>query len=156
MINKRYIVIDSCDITKKYTKENQEYEDNILTSEIFEKYNIPEEYRKIIIRNCLYTLPNSNKNFYELTTNIVLKVDIIKKLKNNEYLMGGYFDNNSHTEVNTIIKGYDPKDVKEFYQEIIDLSLAKEYSMAIKEILSNKLEIINKSYIKRKSKKNNL
>lgn len=150
MTNKRYLIINSSDIIKKYTKDNQEYQDNLLTNEIFEKYNIPNNLRKIIIKTNHYLENNNSDDYYELTTETPFKIDVIKNIENNEYLMGGYFENNSHTEINTIIKLCHPKEIKIFYHVIIELGLAKEYMMAIKEILSNKLDIEKEPLFKKR------
>ena len=151
MINKRYIIINSSDIIKKYHKDNQEHQDNLLVNEILKKYNIPNNLRKIIIKTNHHSQNNNSDEYYELTTEIPFKIDILKNLENNEILMGGYFDNNSHTEINTVIKWCHPKDIKTFYHVIIELGLAKEYMMAIKEILSNKLDIEKEPLFKKRT-----
>lgn len=135
-----YLIVDSSEIYKKDIKD-----DVILTipgevSSIFNKYSIPRECRKIVIKVSL-----SDNTAKELLSNSIYYMDesLVKAiLSGKKELRLESVDN----IIETNLSMHDIKTIKEFYQTIIDRELSSKYKKAIKEIYT-------KQYEKKKSNK---
>lgn len=138
MLDKNYIKIPKESIIKKYNKENEIFEDNKLTIEIFNKYHIPPKYQAIILRNC-YTLLSRKCDMYELTTNKEFTLNNLIVNKKGIPTIIGCFSTETLTFINGQFVEYSNQEVIGFMNDLINEKLAKNYVLAINEILSRKL-----------------
>ena len=137
MMKSKYLLISSSGITIKNSK-------SINIEEIFNKYHIPKEYQKIILRNCLYASQKAQKELYELTTDIEFSI-LCMNQKHDCFLL---CSENPTGNMVFIKNNYTPIDkelVNTFYQGIIDKDLALNYELAINEILGIKKKILKKT-----------
>ena len=90
-----------------------------------------------------------------MTTNepFYLKDSFIKKLRNGESLLGELNMASLETRFNISPIFYHSNEVKRFYQEIINLNLAREYELAVHEIVTKSQELSKKKPNKRLIKK---
>lgn len=146
-----YISVSAKDLRKKcYLENGQIAYNDIMVGEIFDNYSIPKTHQKIFLKLCL---PNITRTYdaFELTTNepFYLKDSFIKKLRNGESLLGELDMASLETRFSISPIFYHFNEVKRFYQEIINLNLAKEYELAVHEIITKNQELSKKKPIKR-------
>ena len=151
-----YISVSAKDINKKCYSENGEIiYSNTLVEEIFDKYSIPKTHQKIFLKLCF---PNiiSTYDAFELTTNesFYLKESFIKKLKNGKPLLKELNMASLEIRFNISPVFYHSDEVKKFYQDIINLNLAKEYELAVREIITRSQKLTKKVFGKKLIKKN--
>ncbi|MGN1358436.1 MAG: hypothetical protein ACI4WU_03600 [Bacilli bacterium] len=150
-----YISVSAKDLSKKcYLENGQIAYNDIMVGEIFDNYSIPETHQKIFLKLCF---PNITRTYdaFELTTNepFYLKDSFIKKLRNGESLLGELNMASLETRFNISPIFYHSNEVKRFYQEIINLNLAREYELAVHEIITKNQELSKKKPNKRLIKK---
>ena len=150
-----YISVSAKDLRKKcYLENGQIAYNDIMVGEIFDNYSIPKTHQKIFLKLCF---PNITRTYdaFELTTNepFYLKDSFIKKLRNGESLLGELNMASLETRFNISPIFYHSNEVKRFYQEIINLNLAREYELAVHEIVTKSQELSKKKPNKRLIKK---
>ena len=133
-IKNYYLIIPSSDIYVKNEKRNVLVIDHGSVEEIFDNYNIPREYRKIVVKLSL-----KNSIAKELLSNSLyfMKESLVKAILNNSQTLTMESSDNI---IDTKTTMYDIHTVKKFYQDIIDNKLSVEYRKAIKEIYKNHYE----------------
>ncbi|MBR7042224.1 MAG: hypothetical protein IKI04_01855 [Bacilli bacterium] len=134
-----YLIVSSSDIYIKSNKNDVLVINHGMVEDIFNNYNIPKEYRKVIIKLSL-----KNSMAKELLSNSVyyMKEPLVKAILGNK---GTLTMESNDNIIDTKLSMYDINAVKSFYQNIIDNKLSVEYRKAIKDIYKNHYE----------SKKNN-
>lgn len=137
MTKSKYLLIESSGINIKNLK-------SITIEEIFDKYQIPTEYQKIILRNCLYTSPNPQKEFYELTTDIEFSL-LCMSQKHDCFLLCSENSNGNRVFIKSNYTPIDKELVNTFYQGIIDKNLALNYELAVNEIIGIKKKVFKKT-----------
>ena len=123
-----YLIVSSNDIHMKSKKNGVTIINHAEVSKIFDSYNIPKEFQRVIVKISL-----SNNIAKELLTHSVYYVrgSIIKTiLSNNSNLMLESVDN----VIDTKISVFSIDKVKAFYQSIIDNKLSVNYEKAVKEV----------------------
>lgn len=139
MLKKNYLLIPGSSIVKRYYQNSEIKEDNLLQNNIFDKYQIPSKYRGIILRNC-YNLESRKCDMYEVTTNKEFFLEAISSTEEaNITTMEGHFDYELATFIKGPFKEYSNQETIEFMQGIIDEGLAKNYELAINDILTRYL-----------------
>ena len=127
MKNNYYLIIPSSDIYVKTKKDDVKMISQGEAKDIFDKYEVPEEYQKIIIKVSL------KKNIAkEMLTKspYFIKESIIKSITDNSIITMDSLDNIVETKVAI----YHIDKVKDFYQSIIDNNLSVNYEKAVKEL----------------------
>ena len=123
-----YLIVPSSDIYVKTKNDIVKIINHSGAVDIFNKYDIPTEYQKVVIKVSL-----ENNFGKELSTNSVylLRELLVKSiLGNNESIFIESTDNLIETKLSL----YNIGKVKEFYQSIIDNKLSVNYEKAVKEI----------------------
>lgn len=123
-----YLIVSSNDIHMKNKVNGVTMINHAEVSKIFDSYNIPKEFQKVIVKISL-----SNNIAKELLTHSVYYVrgSVIKTiLSNNSNLMLESVDN----VIDTKISVFNIDKVKAFYQSIIDNKLSVNYEKAVKEV----------------------
>ena len=128
MKKKYYLIIPSSDIYVKNKDKDIVVINHTEGTEIFEKYNIPKQFQKIVVKVSL-----KNNIAKELLTHSIyyIKESIIKSITdNNQNISMDSIDN----LIDTKLSIYSIDAVKAFYQSIIDNKLSVSYEKAVKEI----------------------
>ena len=114
-----YLIVSSSDIYVKTKDKNVVIVDHMEAGSIFDKYEIPKDYQKVVIKISL-----KNNIAKELLTHSVyfMKEPVIKAIS----------DSNSSLSLDSLDNIIDK--VKAFYQGIIDNKLSVSYEKAVKEL----------------------
>ena len=123
-----YLIVPASDIYMKAKDNDTILFDYAAVGTLFDKYNIPKEYQKVIIK-----LSFKNNMAKEMATNSVyiIKESLVKAVLNNKTTISlESLDNVIETKLSI----YHIDKAKSFYQAIIDNKLAVNYEKAIKEI----------------------
>lgn len=150
--NRKYLFVDSANISKKTKKK--ENSNNIEISEIFEQYNIPKEYQKLVLKLHLYDFlaKYESEEFvtgtpFDITGQKIQKKDGKKVLHIKSVNMPSVIDMYSPI----IITNYN--EVISFYKELKEKNYLNDYIEAVKHFLTFDINLSNK--VKKKSKKDN-
>ena len=127
-----YLIVPVNDIYEKTKKKDTLMIDNYSPKEIFDKYQVPSEYQKIVLK---MSLKNDFNLAKELLTNTIyiLKVPFIKILlcpNKSKTIRMESIDNIIETKCNL----YNVDKVKELYDGIVANNLLSNYETAIEEI----------------------
>ena len=127
-----YLIVPVNDIYEKTKKEKVLMIDNYNPKEIFDKYQIPNKYQKIVLKLAFKNDFNLAK---ELLTDAIyiLEIPFIKVLlcsNESKTIRMESIDNIIETKCSF----YSINKVKEFYQELIDNKIIYNYELAINEL----------------------
>ena len=130
-----YLLVLFDSIYSKQSKNKTTDYDNHKSREIFTKYKIPTEFRKIIIKVTVGSI-SEPVDAFELVTNkmFFFKMPFFKSVLNPTANPIIELSTND-LKVLAINKLYHAETVKKFYKDIIDNGLAKNYGNAVRETL---------------------
>lgn len=147
---KKYLIIDANEIEKEIITYNLENNKNkiIKIKDIFEKYNIPEKYHKIIIKiNIPFALKNEAEEF-TLGFTFDITGGKLTKENNKKYIevSNKISYNPTHKQLKKInfkteIKHYKFNDIIKFLKEIYNEGYLENYLRTIKEIFDITLDL---------------
>ena len=137
VIKNYYLIIPVDDIKIKIDTEKLTIIDRGLAGRVFDKYLIPKEYQKIILKVSMTNVLGYYE-LYELTTNKKFNFRtslsrVLKMIKNNNDKLEIF---SQGICIDTDSKFYRAESIKEFYKMIIDNNLASNYENAINDIIS--------------------
>ncbi len=144
-----YLIAPASDIYAKTTQEKTIIIDQNQVSSIFDNYNIPKQFQKLVLK---LSLKDNFETASELLTESTyfLKEPFIKSILSTKKKINLESIDNI---IDTSCKLYQYEEVKSFYQFLIDYGFTKDYQLALKEIYPSK-NIINENNKLRKIKRN--
>lgn len=151
-INKNYYLMINADSFNNVKKENDLIiPDNKKIEKIFDKYAVPKEYQRIILKIRIGDNLGSNEAI-ELATNRVFyfKIPFIKTILSSLKKEVILYDNDYIIKTGSQIYSFDY--VKSFLKDIIALNLASNYLQAISEIMDREIVLDKEKTITKKKK----
>lgn len=123
------------------------YEENNLSKEIFNQYNIPEEYQKIVIKNTIFSLKDHGDG-HELITGTLIDLtggQIINKNKK-KFTLITYLSKNKdiHIKINIPECIASNEEVSQFYKNLEANNLKNNYELAINKLINYKEKHLTK------------